>query len=114
MGVTRFPNGVSLASEGSTEHYPVGSTTQSVKVGSLAGTVITGGGTIAAAAFGLSTATAAVANLAGTAAFAGTASGNPAYVKTNIAGGSVAIRIYDATGTQATAAGTVAIIAHGT
>ena len=114
MTSTRFPDGVSLAREGATEHYPVGSTTESVKVGALAGTVITGGGTLAPSVFGLTTVTAVVGSLGGTTAFGGTASTFPAYVKANVVGGSAAFRVYDAQGVQATTGGTIAAIAFGT
>lgn len=114
MGVTRFPYGISIAAPGGTEHYPVGSTTENVKTGALQGTVITGGGTISPASFGLTAATSCVASLGGTSALLGTAAGIPYYVKSSVSGGSVVVRTYDTTATQATAAGTVNIIAYGT
>ncbi|MCR4340779.1 MAG: hypothetical protein NUW01_12935 [Gemmatimonadaceae bacterium] len=123
MGVTRFPDGIDVGSEagvaaelqvGGTAYNVVSASSAGVKVGSLAGTAITGGGTIAPSSFGLTTVTAIVAGLGGTSAFAGTASTLPAYVKGNVVGGSAAVRVYDATGAEATAAGTIAIIAIGT
>lgn len=123
MGDTRFPDGIDLGSEagvaatlkiGGTAYIPVSSPTPGLKVGALAGTVITGGGTIAPSAFGLTTVTAVVGGLGGTSAFGGTASTFPAYVKANVVGGSAAFRIYDAQGVQATTAGTVAAVAFGT
>lgn len=115
MGVTRFPNGITLSAEGAgTVYYGVGASTDGFKTGSLAGTVLTGAGTVAASAFGLASVTAACVSLAGTATgIAGTAAGNPWVVRSRVSSGAVVVDIRDATGAVATNAGTVAIVAHG-
>ena len=92
------------------------SATAGVKIGALAGTVITGGGTIGGSSFSpaLTTVSSAVGGLSGTATWAGTATTLPAYVVTTVVGGSAVVHVYDAQGVQATQSGTIAILAYGT
>ena len=125
MGVTRFPDGIEVGSQagvaatfsiGGTAYNPVSSASVGVKIGALAGTVITGGGTIGGASFtpALTTVVQAVGGLGGTGVWAGTASTLPAYVVTAVVGGSAIVYVYDAQGVKATQSGTIAILAFGT
>ena len=98
MGVTNFPNGIST-----------GGVTLAPSA-TIAGTVISGAGTVAT---GLTTCTGAVATLSGT--LLGTAvAGSPFGVTATASGASVIIRVHDIAGAAATGSGTVNVVSFGT
>ena len=135
MGVTRFSNGIEIGDGITAGDFTIGGTAVTVTAAQIntaggegvdhtlahvssdgiksfhhAGTVITGAGTVAT---GLASVVSAVPSLTGT--LPGTASGNPWVVTGGTtAGGSVILRVYDATGAAASAAGTVSFHAFGT
>lgn len=110
MGVTRFPNGISVGTEGA-EVYPITGGDSALLVRYNSGTVITGAGTVAT---GLTAVSAVVPALAGT--LLGTAvAGSPNGVNATASGGNVILKVHDVSGsTAATGSGTVTFIAIGT